>query len=520
MISHDIEAETRFTYPPFLTENGVRAVANVAIIGGQGRPPFGILEVDSRTPRWFTGDNVTFLRSFANLLAAAVDRLRVVGEMRSLQTASQIGTVTEAALRQSNELLEAKVVERTRELVEAIGRLQTEVEKREQVEEASGQSRMEALGQLTGGIAHDFNNLLGTISGNLELLRVRAAQGRAEEFEGYIEAALASADRASAMTHRLLAFSRRQTLDPKPTDVNRLVGNMQGLFSRTAGPTIQIETRLAGELWLTLSDPNQLESALLSLVINARDAMPDGGRLVVETANAVLADRRGAPRSMPASNVSPGDYVVLTVTDTGAGMTPNVLARAFDPFFTTKPLGQGTGLGLSMIHGFVQQSGGQVRLRSGEGQGTTVAVYLPRHAGTANGEGERADADPSHPKVSAVVLVVEDEPAMCAIIVEVLSNLGYTVLEAGDGRSGLDIVESKARIDLLLSDVGLPGGMNGRQLADAARQRRPGLKVLFITGYAEGVTAGDRLLDEGMQVLTKPFRVAALTTRVQAIINT
>ncbi len=430
------------------------------------------------------------------------------------------GNSLELLRQQANERLETKVAERTRELVAANATLRAEVGERRQVEEALAQSRIEALGQLTGGIAHDFNNLLGAISGNLELLRIRAAEGRTAEFEGYIEAALASTDRASAITHRLLAFSCRQTLDPKPTDVNQLVGSMRDLFSRTVGPAIQIETGLSGEVWPILCDPNQLESALLSLVINARDAMPGGGRLAIETANAVLADRRGAPRSVPASNVSPGDYVVLTVTDTGAGMAPAVLARAFDPFFTTKPLGQGTGLGLSMIHGFVQQSGGQVRLRSAEGQGTTVAIYLPRHTGTANGARARADADPSQAKASAVVLVVEDDPAMCALVVEVLSELGYTVLKAGDGRSGMDVVQAATRIDLLLTDVGLPGGMNGRQLADAARQRRPGLKVLFITGYAEGVTAGDSLLDEGMQVLTKPFRVAALAARVQGIIET
>ena len=437
MTSHDIETETRFAYPPFLTENGVRAVANVAIIGGQGRPPFGILQIDSRTPRRFTDDDATFLRTYANLLAAAVDRLRVAGKVGSLEADAQARKTAEAVLRQSNEMLEARVAERTRELVEANTRLRSEAAERGRVEEALHQShKMEALGQLTGGIAHDFNNLLGTIAGSLELLRIRAAQGRTAEFDRHIEAALASTDRAAAMTHRLLAFARRQTLDPKPTDVNRLVGGMQDLFGRTVGPGIRIETELADELWPTLCDPNQLESALLNLVINARDAMPDGGRLVIETANAVLPDRRGASRGVAASDGPPGDYVALSVTDTGVGMALDVLARAFDPFFTTKPIGQGTGLGLSMIQGFVQQSGGHVRLSSEVGRGTTVAVYLPRHAGTATDRKEGTGVDPSQAKASAVVLVVEDEPAMGAIIAAVLPTKATRCWKPATGAPG------------------------------------------------------------------------------------
>ena len=420
-------------------------------------------------------------------------------------------------------------------LIYASGRdVTAEREAAEALAEAEGQLRqsqkMEAIGQLTGGIAHDFNNLLQGISGSLELIRTRAAQGRTAEIGRYVETAIGSANRAAALIQLLLAFGRRQMLDPKPIDMNQMVCGMEELFSRTIGPSIQVETRLATALWATLCDPNQLESALLNLVINARDAMPDGGHLIIETANIVFPDRRvtprdiafpdrrGAPSRAPWTNVPPGNYVVLSVADTGTGMTADVLARAFDPFFTTKPLGQGTGLGLSMIHGFVEQSGGQVRLHSEEGQGTRVSIYLPRYLGATHGEAE-ADAAAGLPAASAVVLVVGDEPPVRMVVVDALSDLGYTVLEAGDGRAGLSILESSARVDLLLTDVGLPGGMNGRQLADASRQWRPDLKVLFMTGYADSVVIGNGLLGQGMQVMTKPFKLDALAAKVQGIMD-
>jgi len=420
-----------------------------------------------------------------------------------------------------NEDLERRIDERTCELTAANVRLEAEADERERVEAALRQSqKMEAVGQLTGGLAHDFNNLLQGISGSLELMRHRAAQGRTAEFGRYIETAMGSANRAAALTHRLLAFSRRQTLDPKPTDMNHLVSGMEDLFRRTVGPSIKLETSLVGEPWPILCDSSQLENALLNLVINARDAMPNGGQLLIETTNTVLRDRRGAPKDWPPQDVPPGDYVALSVADTGVGMTSDVIARAFDPFFTTKPAGQGTGLGLSMIYGFVQQSGGHVRLRSEAGQGTTAAIYLPRHCEASVTFGE-SDAAPSSPAVTAsnVVLVVDDEPDVRLVVCDILSDLGYTVLEAESGRAGLNIVASKVHIDLLLTDVGLPGGMNGRQLADAARQRRPGLKVLFITGYAESMIVANGRLEPGMEVMIKPFALNTLATRVQAIIN-
>jgi signal transduction histidine kinase len=497
MISPDIATETRFKYAQFLIDSGVRAVANVLIIGGQGRPPFGILQIDSRVPRQFTESDTLFLRSYANLLAGAVDRLR-------LRLA-----------------LEETVAARTRELTEANAKLQAEAAERARVEETLRQSlKMEAVGQLTGGLAHDFNNLLAGISGNLALMRMRTAQGRTAEIGRYIEIAMTSLNRAAALTHRLLAFSRRQTLDPKPTNVNRLVVGMEELFIRTVGPGIQVETKLATNLWPALCDPNQLENAMLNLILNARDAMPEGGRLLIETRNSIFPDLRGAPKGVSPGKMPAGEYMGLFINDTGTGMPPDVIAHAFDPFFTTKPTGEGTGLGLSMTYGFVQQSGGHVLLSSEKGQGTMVSIYLPRHLGMADGVGEvDGKTMPPQAEAGAVVLLVEDELAVRMVVAEVLSDLGYTVLEADNSQSGLRIVEARARIDLLLTDVGLPGGMNGRQLADAAREQRPGLKVLFLTGYAENAAVGNSRMEHGMEVMTKPFDLDKLVAKVEGMIS-
>src|SRR6185437_10308414 len=382
-------------------------------------------------------------------------------------------------------------------------------------QEALRQSqKMEAIGQLTGGIAHDFNNLLHGISGSLELLEKRIAQGRLGGVERYIAAAQGSARRAAALTQRLLAFSRRQTLDPKSTDINRLIGGMEDLIRRTVGPGNTVEVVGAGGIWITKIDQSQLESALLNLCINARDAMPKGGRITIETANKWLDERAAREREVP-----PGQYVSLCVTDTGTGMTPDVIAHAFDPFFTTKPLGQGTGLGLSMIHGFVRQSGGQVRIYSEVGKGTTMCLYLPRFVGgkdDADLPGLSSVADLGH---GETVVVIDDDVTVRMLIVEVLEEAGYVVIQAADGPTGLKILQSDARIDLLVTDVGLPGGMNGRQLADTARTARPDLKVLFVTGFAENAAVGNGLLEPGMQVITKPFVMAALGNKVREMID-
>ncbi|MFC6790968.1 PAS domain S-box protein [Methylobacterium komagatae] len=382
-------------------------------------------------------------------------------------------------------------------------------------EEALRQSqKMEAVGQLTGGLAHDFNNLLAGISGSLELMQTRMSQGRLTDLDRYMTAAQGASKRAAALTHRLLAFSRRQTLDPKPTAVNALIHGMEDLIRRTVGPAVHIEVVGAAGLWPALVDPPQLENALLNLCINARDAMPEGGRITIETANKWLDDRAARERDLP-----PGQYLSLCVTDTGTGMTPDVVAKAFDPFFTTKPLGQGTGLGLSMIYGFARQSGGQVRIYSEVGQGTTMCIYLPRYYGEAKGDEAMPDlADAPRAEQGETVLIVDDEPTVRMLVTEVLEDLGYTAIEAADSVAGLRVLQSDVRIDLLVTDVGLPGGMNGRQMADAGRVRRPGLKVLFITGYAENAAVGNGHLEPGMQVLTKPFVMEGLASRIKELI--
>jgi PAS domain S-box-containing protein len=360
-----------------------------------------------------------------------------------------------------------------------------------QTEEALRQAqKMEAVGQLTGGIAHDFNNR-------------------------YVTAATTSANRAAALTHRLLAFARRQPLDPRPVQANALVASLEDLFRRTVGEAVTLEVVLAGGLWPTLCDPNQLESALLNLVINARDAMPDGGKLTIETCNAHLDEAYIAAQR----DVKPGQYVCICVTDTGTGMPPDVIGRAFDPFFTTKPIGQGTGLGLSMVYGFARQSEGHAKIYSEVGQGSTIKIYLPRYRGETDAEIEAATlAEAPRAESGETVLVVEDEPVVRSLIIEVLEDLGYRTLEAADGPGGLKILQSRRRIDLLITDVGLPG-LNGRQLADAARERRRDLKVLFITGYAENATLAAGFLEPGMQMITKPFAVDALAQRIRSIIR-
>jgi PAS domain S-box-containing protein len=398
----------------------------------------------------------------------------------------------------------------TRDLTERReAQLQLE-QSREQLFQAQ---KMEALGQLTGGLAHDFNNLLTGISGSLDLLRTRVAQGRVGELDRYIGAAQGAASRAAALTHRLLAFARRQTLDPKATDANRLIEDMGELVRRTTGPAVQVRTLLHPHLWPTLCDANQLENALLNLCINARDAMPEGGQLTIETDNLVVEAHH-------TTELPPGDYVAVTVSDTGVGMSPDVLERAFEPFFTTKPLGQGTGLGLSMVYGFARQSDGLVRIRSELGKGTAISILLPRHQGSAEA-GEELPESAEAPRTGAgeTVLVVDDEPTIRMLVTEVLEDLGYSAIQAEEGPSALKALQAARRVDLLVTDVGLPGGMNGRQLAEAARMIQPKLRVLFITGYAETVALNPDHLEPGMHVLTKPFAMAVLGERIKAIIE-
>ncbi|KTB88846.1 MULTISPECIES: response regulator [Pseudomonas] len=384
-------------------------------------------------------------------------------------------------------------------------------------EEALIQSqKMEAVGQLTGGLAHDFNNLLMGVTGNMELLLSRIRQERFTELDRYINAALEGSRRAASLTHRLLAFSRRQTLAPKATDIDLLVAGMDELIRRTVGPAIDMQVNTSRGLWATLVDPHQLENSLLNLCINAKDAMPDGGKLLIQTGNRHLTAVMATKYQLPA-----GRYVELSVSDTGTGMSNDVMARAFDPFFTTKPTGMGTGLGLSMIYGFARQSGGGVYITSKVGEGSKVCILLPMH----EGEAETVVFDDSPLQVPAsstsdeTILVVDDEPAVRLLIAELLEDLGYIVLQAERGADALAILQSKAAIDLLITDVGLPGGMNGRQVADAARDVRPDLKILFVTGYAENAALAHDTLEPGMHVLPKPFAIAELIGRVTELLE-
>ncbi|MBY8934093.1 ATP-binding protein [Pseudomonas fluorescens] len=448
--------------------------------------------------------NVTFLeRPFhpATLVSLVSAALR--GRRRQYEARDRLIDLSESErrLQSTLETLEQQVEERTAQL--------------RHNEEALRQSqKMEAVGQLTGGIAHDFNNMLTGIIGSLELLRRRLARGRTEDLDSLIDLGVTSANRAAGLTHRLLAFSRRQSLDSKAVQMNTLVLSMSELLQRSLNESIQLDMRLDDKLWVAEADPNQLESALLNLVINARDAMPEGGKLVVETSNQVL--HRDFTQAY--ANLEPGDYVMLSVTDNGSGMPQSVVSRAFDPFFTTKPIGQGTGLGLSMIYGFSKQSRGHVSIDSEIDQGTTVKLYLPRFRGEEL-ELPVSDTEQAPQAIDGeTVLIVEDDPAVRVLVSAVLSELGYAFVEAGDADGALPILNSAQRIDLLISDVGLPG-MNGRQLAEIGRQYRPGLKVLFITGYAEHAAVRGGFLDSGMQMITKPFTFDLLTAKVREMIK-
>ena len=635
MTSPDIAVEKRFNYPPFLIDNGVRAVANVVIIGPDSKPPFGILQIDSRKPRSFNDDDTTFLSSYANLIAAAVTRLNAVRELRDReaqlrnsierqQAALETGLLgffewdvaaglitadkhfagfygldpaavlagipltclserihpddqaafgasvdtalhscadyvkevrivqaegavrwvhirghciehegsrplrytgivvevtasktAETALRHANEALEAKVAERTHALVEANDKLRAEAAEREQVEEALRQShKMEAVGQLTGGIAHDFNNMLQAIGSSLELMSHRVAQGRPADAAKLVANASATVERAAALTNRLLAFARRQALQPRPVDPDSLVRSLLDLIQRAAGPAVDVRIRVRNGIWTVLCDQNQLENVLLNLAINARDAMPSGGTLTLATADVRLTPANVASHA----GVAPGDYVEISVTDTGLGMDETTRSRAFEPFFTTKPIGQGTGLGLSQVYGFVRQSGGTVQLDSAPGAGTTVRLYLPRHIPTEDAlAGAQTPSEPAPPEPGAVVLLVDDEEQIRLSAAETLRDSGFHVLEAPDGPAALEILHATppVAIDLLVTDVGLPGGVNGRQVADAARVTRAGLPVLLITGFAG--PALERHLAPGMVVLGKPFTLADFMTRVRSL---
>jgi PAS domain S-box-containing protein len=390
------------------------------------------------------------------------------------------------------------------------------IEEREAAEQALRQAqKMEAIGQLTGGIAHDFNNMLAIIVGSLDLLsrRMVATDPRARR---YLDAATEGARRAATLTQRLLAFARQQPLNPKVIDANQLVAGLSELLRRSIGTDIRLETVLAGGLWQSFADPNQLESALLNLAVNARDAMPEGGRLTIETQNAHLDTRYAAAHF----GVQAGQYVLVAVTDTGTGMTPEVLDKAFDPFFTTKGVGKGTGLGLSQVYGFVKQSGGHIKIYSEPGQGTTVKLYLPR---LQSAETEVSTGEAEHHlfalgEHNEIVLVVEDEPAVRQFSADALVELGYQVLEADGAQAALRLLAAHPDIALLFTDIVMPD-VNGRKLADEARRLRPNLKVLFTTGYTRNAVVHNGVLDPGVELISKPFTIDELAARVREILD-
>jgi PAS domain S-box-containing protein len=397
-------------------------------------------------------------------------------------------------------------------------RVEAEVAERLNAEEALRQAqKMEAVGQLTGGVAHDFNNLLTIIAGNIELLQ-RQLPGEAARLHRLAEAAMQGARRAATLTQRLLAFSRRQSLDPKPVDPNRLVASISEMLRRTLGETVAFETVLAGGVWQTTIDANQLENALVNLAVNARDAMQDGGKLTIETANASLDEAYVAtvPEPVPA-----GQYVLIAVSDTGSGIDKETLERVFEPFFTTKEPGRGTGLGLSQVYGFVRQSGGHIRIYSEVGHGTTVKLYLPRRAEAAGEVREMKHhfAGAMMRGEGETILLVEDEDDLRTFTAEALNDLGYRVLEADNAAAAIKLVEQEEDIAVLFTDVVLPGGTNGRVLAEEVVRRRPNIRVLFTTGYTKNAIVHHGRLDTGVQLLGKPFNYAELASKVRALIE-
>jgi PAS domain S-box-containing protein len=475
----------------------VRSYLAVPVVSRSGAV-LGGLFFGHATVGVFTERGERALLGLSSEAAIAMDNVELAqAALREIEVRKR----AEDALREFNLTLEQQIAERTEEL-----RVKDEALRQSQ--------KMEVVGQLTGGVAHDFNNLLQIIMGNLDTAR-RGLSDASPRISRALESAANGARRAASLTQRLLAFSRRQPLNPKPVDVNALVSGMSDLLHRTLGETTDVLTVQGAGLWRIEADATELESAILNLALNARDAMPDGGRLTIESANMDI-DRA---YSVKHAEVMPGQYVAISVSDTGTGMSEDAVSRAFEPFFTTKPVGEGTGLGLSQVYGFVKQSGGHVKIYSELGQGTCVKIYLPRLHTTA-----RVDApeeQPSAPEAASeeTILVVEDDDDVRAYSVEILRELGYRVIEAHDGPSALRLLERQLRVDLLFTDVVLPGGMTGAQVAGRARGARPDLKVLFTTGYARNAIVHHGRLDQGVQLITKPFSMSDLATRVRDVLD-
>jgi PAS domain S-box-containing protein len=501
--SDDILADPRYREnPPFngMLVNGmlsghlpVRSYLAIPVVSRSGEI-IGGLSFGHSEPGVFTPRDERIVTGIAAQAAIAIDNAQLYeGSQRELAARRH----AEQELQRINETLEERVAD--------------EVKNRQQIEDTLRQAqKMEAIGQLTGGVAHDFNNLLTVILGNIETMQRRLPPDH--EFQRMIAAALRGVFRGAELTQRLLVFARRQPLAPETMSPNKLVTGMSDLLRRALGEAVAIETVLAGGLWNIFADANQLENALINLAVNARDAMPDGGRLTIETANCYLDD---VYCSMHA-DIAPGQYVGIFVTDTGGGMPEDVVDKAFEPFFTTKGTGQGTGLGLSQVYGFVKQSGGHVKIYSELGQGTCVKLYLPRHHGAAATLDPLAQPPlPPRAQLGETVLVVEDDPDVRTYTVEMVSDLGYQVISAPDGPTALQLLQARPELRLLFTDVGLPGGMNGRQLADEAVRRRPGIKVLFTTGYARNAIVHHGRLDPGVEVIFKPFTYSDLATKIR-----
>ena len=464
---------------------------------------FRIVRQNDQEMRWIHARRLVFYEDG--------EPVRVVGVSADITDRKRAA----AQLQAFTDTLEQAVKDRTREL-------EAENEARQKAEELLRQAqKMEAVGQLTGGIAHDFNNLLTVIQGGLEMIErqvpvIESSPAISRIVRGK-DMAIEGVRRAAKLTSRLLAFARQQPLDPKGVDANKLVSGVCDLLRRTLGEAVSLETVLGGGLWRTFADANQLENALVNLAVNARDAMPEGGKMTIETANCHLDD---AYVSVLAEPVKAGQYVMIGVSDTGVGMTPPVKEKAFEPFFTTKGIGKGTGLGLSQVYGFVRQSAGHVRIYSEVGEGTTVKIYLPRHVGEDENATDIERKSDAEGAIGAEnILVVEDDDALRIYAVEILSDLGYSVSAASNGAAALDIIDRRHDIDLLFTDIVMPGGMNGRQLANEAVRRRPGLKVLFTTGYTRNAIVHHGRLDPGVEMIGKPFTFQELAARIRLLLD-
>lgn len=454
----------------------------------------GVEEIIEEAVTLPSGKAATWLSTKAPLYDKAGEVIGLIGSSVDVTARKQ----AEAAVLELNATLEQ--------------RIKNAIQEREQAEDALRQSqKMEVVGQLTGGIAHDFNNLLAGISGCLEMLQKKLGQGRFDDLGRYVTVALGAVQRGAALTHRLLAFSRRQVLAPRATAVDALISGMQELIQRAVGPSIDLNVSDQAGLWSALIDPGQLENALLNLCVNSRDAMPNGGRISITASNETVDAVLGA-----ALDLAPAQYLRISVSDTGVGMDATIVSKVFEPFFTTKAVGEGTGLGLSMVYGFARQSGGQVNILSTPGQGTTVELYLPRFEGLVEPNSPNPAMEVLTPAVSDItVLVIEDDQAVRMLVAEVVNSLGYTLIEATDSVAGTQILSSDAAIDVLVTDIGLPGGQSGLELVSRCRARRPQLKVLFITGYAQDAAEPCGRLEPNMQVMTKPFALDALARRLR-----